>query len=277
MRWQHGLSPPRHRCAPPSCPLDPSLPPVLAPAIPSVLAVTPPSPSDPSPRPRPPSLNSHSARGLYLPFHAWSTASSSVCYMLLSLLLSLQLSSGMEKEKSLFLEHSFCARHPAEGSPSPVSSHSSAFLRACGWCHPNVQMTKLSLGAQVIYPKSHCPEGQDNRSSHLPLPKCQVLVHSRCSLLVLPSLLPCMWDSRQLVIIQATPEKNENILKTKARGMQRQRRKMSLGKAGTCKLESSRTSNTLRKAVLSRPFLFPTALQVLCPPSMGCLDPKPSP
>lgn len=228
------------------------------------------------PRPRPPSLNSHSARGLYLPFHAWSTASSSVCYMLLSLLLSLQLSSGMEKEKSLFLEHSFCARHPGKGSPSPVSSHSSAFLRACGWCHPNVQMTKLSLGAQVIYPKSHRPEGQDNRSSHLPLPKCQVLVHSRCSLLVLRSLLPCTWDLRQLVIIQATPEKNENILKTKARGMQRQR-KMSLGKAGTCKLESSRTANPLWKAVLSRPFLFPTALQVLHPPSMGCLDPKLSP
>lgn len=59
-------------------------------------------PPTPRPTPGPPSLNSHRARGLYLPFQAWPTASPSMCYVLLSLLLSLQLSSGMEKENPFF-------------------------------------------------------------------------------------------------------------------------------------------------------------------------------
>lgn len=104
-----------------------------------------------------------------------------------------------------------------------------------GWCHPSVQMGKLRLRAQGTYPKSHSPEGRDNWSSPLPLPKSQVLIHGGCSLPVCPPahpLPPCTWDLRPLLLIHARQEKNETMWKIKGRECRVGKERRAWGRQG---------------------------------------------
>lgn len=203
--------PPHVPCTPP--PHD------LARAAPFAPAVTPRHPSDPPRHPRPPiSEVPLGTRTLPpIPGLVNSIAFYVLCSTVPPFVSPAKFWDG--KRKSLFWEHSFCARRPAEGSLRLASSRSSAFLRACGCCHPNDQMRASSLGVQGT---GQSPTAQKDgvtaaRICPFPDPRFSPTVGGRlpgCP--VVRPLPPRMWDLRQPVIIQATPETREHILKTKA-------------------------------------------------------------
>lgn len=135
------------------------------------------------------------------------------CYFLLLLLLSLMLNSRMGGKKIPFGKHSFCARHPGEGSTHFVSSH--PYDLPLRLCLASSQFSDEKTEAQSTRDLSKVPQprrGGMSMGPRLPHPKPQVLTHRGSGLPVhLPPASSHVGLNKAACVIHALREKNENI------------------------------------------------------------------
>lgn len=142
---------------------------------------------------------------------------------------------------------------------------------------------KTRLRAQGLDPRSPAQEQQDK---HQPLFAASQTPRSHPPPLwaACPSIRPPPTSLHRGcgAACDKTRHKGEKqkCIKNQGQGMWRRKRRMSLGKAGVCKLQSSRTSWSLTLFGKTSLQALPPgpAFQLHCPPTLtGCLDPKPFP